>query len=354
MIYVSIDNDFHTEIATNYIKNFKFDIKNISFISNKSIRNSAIYKLGFPVYEIPGHPFSSGSGFKSVSTYIKAIKQHFMLERMFKFGSNDILVILTEYQINNAYLAKMMKKNGGRIYLLDEGIGFYLNNHEMHKENTTIIDRLFLAVYNLIFLIFLLPIYAKKGQEGRMFVSIYDYLISNFYSSLKIKTTRKIKTIQYDRIKKVKITKSKSKVKSVIYFASNFDCYGLKLEEMKLAKKTINYLKNTFDRVYIKIHPQDAAMKTDLFFFYRSFKKENIQIISNKLTSNQAIGKIKPSLVIGSFSSSLFDAFLAGYTVIFLYQILPKIKELKYYDLILKDFNSFLKITKFNDIKKFI
>ena len=134
MIYISVDNDFHTEIALNYINSFKVDKKDITFISNKSNRNSAVYSLGFPVIEIPAHPFSIGSGFKNLLTYIRTVKQHFFLKKMFNFKPDDILLILTEYQINNAFLAKIMKKRGGQIFLLDEGIGFYLNNHYFHKK----------------------------------------------------------------------------------------------------------------------------------------------------------------------------------------------------------------------------
>lgn len=353
MFYISIDNDFHTEIAINYINTFKLDKKNITFISNKSIRNSAIYNIGFPIIEIPGHPFSAGCGFKKLLTYIRTIKQHSLLRKIFKFGPDDILFVLTEYQINNAYLAKMIKKSGGRVYLADEGIGFYLNNHIWHKKNIRIKDTVFLAAYNLIFLLFCLPIEAKKGQEGKMFVSIDDNLIDKLFSSIKIKIERSIKTIQYRRILKINKNGKKSNVKSVVYLASNFECFGLKKEEKDIAEKAIRYLINVYDKVYIKIHPQDASGKTELYFFYNSFKQKNVNIISNKLTSNQAITKIKPSLIVGTFSSSLVDAFIAGHNVIFLYQLLPKIKELELCSLILRDFN-YIKMSSINDIKKYI
>ncbi len=353
MIYISVDNDFHTEIAINYINNFKVDKKDITFISNKSNRNSAVYSLGFFVIQIPGHPFSIGTGFKNLLTYIRTIKQHFLLKKIFNFKPDDILLILTEYQINNAYLAKIMKKSGGQIFLLDEGIGFYLNNHYFHEKNITIEDKFFLLIFNLIFLIFLLPIKAKKGQEGRMFVTIHDNLINKFFSSLQINVERKIKTVQYKRIHKIKKNKQKKNNKTAVYLASNFECYGLKNEEKEIARKAINYLAATFDKVYIKVHPQDASLKNDLFLFYSSLKKKNIHIISNSLTSNQAINKINPSLIVGTFSSSLVDAFISGYNVIFLYQLLPKIKELELCSLILNDFN-YIKIATISDIKKYI
>ena len=353
MVYISIDNDFHTEIAINYIDTFNIDKKNITFISNKSGRNSAVYNLGFSVIEIPGHPFSIGTGFKKILTYISAIRQYFLLKKIFKFRAEDTLCVLTEYQINNASLAKMINKCGGKTYLFDEGIGFYLNNHIFHKNNITIKDKAFLAAYNFIFLLFCLPIKAKKGQEGKMFVSIDDNLIDKLFSSIEINIERKIKTIQYRRILKINKNDKKSNVKSVVYLASNFECFGLKNEEKDIAEKAIRYLVNISDKVYIKIHPQDASGKTELYFFYNSFKQKNVHIISNKLTSNQAIIKIKPSLIVGTFSSSLFDAFIAGHNVIFLYQLLPKIKELELCSLILRDFN-YIKMSTINDIKQYI
>ena len=247
----------------------------------------------------------------------------------------------------------MINKCGGKTYLFDEGIGFYLNNHIFHKNNITIKDKAFLAAYNFIFLLFCLPIKAKKGQEGKMFVSIDDNLIDKLFSSIEINIERKIKTIQYRRILKINKNDKKSNVKSVVYLASNFECFGLKNEEKDIAEKAIRYLVNISDKVYIKIHPQDASGKTELYFFYNSFKQKNVHIISNKLTSNQAIIKIKPSLIVGTFSSSLFDAFIAGHNVIFLYQLLPKIKELELCSLILRDFN-YIKMSTINDIKQYI
>lgn len=91
----------------------------------------------------------------------------------------------------------------GKIYLFDEGIGFYLNNHIFHKNKIKIKDKAFLASYNLIFLLFCLPIKAKKGQEGKMFLSIDDNLIDKFFSSIEINIERKIETIQYRRIQKI-------------------------------------------------------------------------------------------------------------------------------------------------------
>ena len=186
-----------------------------------------------------------------------------------------------------------------------------------------------------------------------MFVSINDNLIDKFFSSIKIDIERKIKTIQYSRILKIDKKDRKSNVKSVIYLASNFECFGLKNEEKDIAEKAIRYLISIADRVYIKIHPQDASGNTELYFFYKSFKQKNVHIISNKLTSNQAIAKINPSLIVGTFSSSLVDAFISGYNVIFLYQLLPKIKELELCSLILNDFN-YIKMSTISDIKKYI
>lgn len=330
MIYISIDNDYHTNLATALIKQCNVKSEEVMFISHYSPRNN-ISLLSYNKIETAGHPLSDGSGYNHPLSYLKSIIHQFKLSRSFNFTSKDILIVITEYQLNNAILAKKMKSAGGRVFLFDEGIGFYFNNSPYHHAYTKLLDKFYLFFYNLSFYFLIIPAYAKKGQEGKMFVCIKDTLIECMYSRLNLPIERKISIHGYQSQLNLAVDSKKFNNDTVIFFASNFECFNLKAEEMHLAALAIDQMASVFSKVYIKIHPSDYIKKNETFNFYSSINYHNVEIIDNSLSSIQAINKYSPSVVVGAMSTSLIDALLLGCQPIFLFHLLPDIKEFGVY-----------------------
>lgn len=348
MIYISIDNDYHASLASGLIDQCKLNIDDVTFVLQCSPRNNFAQLSGTKKIQVAGHPLSGGSGYTRVISYVRSIIHQRKLRAIFDFDCGDVLIVITEYQLNNAILAKKMKTAGGRVYIFDEGIGFYCNNSPYHF-HVKLIDRLYLVLYNLVFRALGIPAYAKKGQEGRMFACIKDSLIDRVYSRLKLPINRSIPISGYRSTLNSSTYTNEQNRNVAIMFASNFDCFDLKEEEMHLASLAIAKMAGEFSEVYIKIHPSDYIGQNEVFSFYDSLEYENVKLLDNSLTAVQAINLYRPAVVVGTMSTSLFDAFSLGCQPIFLFHMLPAIAELGVYKFTL-DALKYNFISSINDI----
>lgn len=329
MIYVSVDNDHHGGLAMSLIKKHGLSVENVTFISHISRRNNTIPNSAFTTQVIAGHPLSSGSGYKNLLTYIRSVSHQKLLNKIFQFEKNDILVIITEYQLNNALLACKMKRVGGQVYLFDEGIGFYFNNSPFHDTHTSTLDKIFLLLYNLAFGVLGIPAYARKGFEGRMYVCIKDVFIDRIYSRMRLPINRPGDIHGYRNLLASEEALKNKNENLAIFFASNLSCFGLKDEELAISDNAVRQMAATFEAVYIKIHPADCIEQNDIFWFYKNLINlhANIHLIDNSMTGNEAIEHIRPRVVVGAMGATMFDAFFFGCQPIFLFQFLPAIKQ---------------------------
>jgi hypothetical protein len=114
-----------------------------------------------------------------------------------------------------------------------------------------------------------------------------------------------------------------------IFFANNLSGFGLKDEELKLSGAAVGHMARSFEKVYLKIHPADWVEKNEIFDFYMRLVAvhDNLHLVDNALTGNEAIEQFRPRVVVGTMGATMFDAFFFGCQPIFLFQFLPSIKE---------------------------
>ncbi|WP_397411266.1 polysialyltransferase family glycosyltransferase [Polaromonas sp.] len=341
MIYISVDNDHHGGLALSLIEKYNFAAEDITFISHISPRNSTIPASEFCRQVIAGHPLSSGSGYRRIVSYIRSISHQRYLKKVFKFSANDILIVITEYQLNNALLARKMKQAGGQVYLFDEGIGFYFNNSTFHDLHLRLADKLFLKLYDLAFTSLGIPAYARKGFEGRMYVCIKEKYIDGIYSRMRLPIKRPLKIYGYRNFLVSAQAQEMKNQGSVILFASNLRAFGLEREERVLMEKVVRHLAKNFPQVFIKIHPSDAVAKNDNFYFYEKLIRAlpNISLIDNSITGNEAMERYKPRIVVGVLGATMFDAFFFGCHPVFLFHLLPRVPEFQICNFVLEGMN---------------
>lgn len=326
MIYISIDNDYHFEQASSLVNKLNLRREQVKIISHHSPRNNNVKEADFEVILVKGHPLSDGMSFRKLASHLKSHLHILDLNQVIDFKGNDILIIFTEYQLNNAVLAKKMKMAGGKVYLFDEGIGFYFNNSTHHKKS--------LSFKKLIFKFILyfhgIPVLPKNAHEGVIF-SIKDVLIDKIYLRALIPINRNV-PIEISPLSDVRRSRLSSEHETAAFFvATNFDCFGLKKEEMELARKVINHLTKVFSKVYIKIHPSDYFSKNDVYDFYLSFNSKNLQVVDNSINAIKVIELYNPRVVVGSMSTVLFDAISEGAEAIFTYHLLPYVENFGVY-----------------------
>jgi hypothetical protein len=329
MIYISVDNDHHGGLAISLIKKYGFPADEIMFISHISRRNNTIPASNYRLHVVAGHPLSGGSGYKTPLSYIKSFIHQRKLRQVFQFVPDDVLVIITEYQINNALLARSMKQAGGTVLLFDEGIGFYFNNSPFQNRHTTALSRLYLRLYNLAFRVLNIPAIAKKGFEGRMHVRIKDELIDRIYSRMRLPIDRTSTIRGYRNLLASDAAQESKKRDTAVFFANNLTCFGVQDQEIRLSEDAIRIMAGRFSKVYLKIHPADVAEENDIFRFYTKLARKfgNVQIVQIAMTANEAIEQLRPGVVVGSLGASMFDAFFFGCQPVFLFHLLPAVEE---------------------------
>lgn len=329
MIYFSVDNDHQTSLALSIIDRYKIPHSDVKFISHISIRNKIASLSGYNIQTVSIHPLCSGLSYKNPKVYWLSFLHQLKIGRLFEFEANDILVVTTEYELNNAFFAKQMHEHGGRVYVYDEGIGFYFNNSIFQNSQTSLSDRFFLILYNMAFGLLGIPAYARKGFEGRMYASIKDVFIDRIYSRMRLPINRPGKIYGYRNFLASKKAQEAKNENTVIFFANNLSCFGLKGAELAISGGAVRQMALKFEKVYLKIHPADWIEKNDIFNFYKELVNEhaNIHLIDNSVTGNEAIESIKPRIIVGTMGATLFDAFFFGCHPIFLFHFLPAVKE---------------------------
>jgi hypothetical protein len=329
MIYISVDNDHHANLALQIIDKFDLPKSEIIFISHRSKRNEFIPKSSFKKIEVSGHPLSNGHSYRNPLSYLYSVIHQVRLRKLFNFSKTDTLIVLTEYQLNNSIFSRQMTNVGGSVYLFDEGIAFYFNNSHFHKTRVSGSDAVLLALYNFALTVMGIPSIAKKGFEDRMYVQIKERYISRIYSRINLPTTRDHSVWGYRNVLVEQYARRPKDTDTAIFFATNLSTYGLGVQERRLAEKALRRMSSVFKNVYLKVHPSDYVEFNEVFEFYRSLAAQvsNIELIDNSITGNQAIEKFNPAVVVGTIGASLFDAFLYGCQPIFLFSLLPEVHE---------------------------
>lgn len=329
MVYFSIDNDHHTNLALSIMEENRLPMSGVTFISHRSPRNQLAESLGFALEPVDVHPLCSGLSFKNPISYLKAYFHQIRLKHRFQFRPGDLLVITTEYEINNALLAAQMRHAGGQVYLYDEGIGFYFNNSSFHDRHLSWTDRLFLVLYNFAFKALGIPAYAKKGFEGRMYVRIREKYLNAVYSRMRLPIDRPLEIRGYRHFLVSEQAFLPKNDQVAIFFANNLDAFGLKTEELAISAEALRVMAAAFSEVHLKIHPGDWAAQNEVCSFYTALAAQhsNIHLVDNAVPSNTAMEQIRPGVVVGTMGAAMFDAFFFGCQPIFLFHLLPSVRE---------------------------
>ncbi len=337
MIFFAINSDYHFNLAENIVNYLNFEKDQFIFICHPGPRNRKVLTSSYKKFILNGHPLGSGNiKIRQTLTLKLAIDHKKEIKKKFKFKGNDILILLTEAELNNHYYAKMVKDAGGKVMLFDEGIGTYAVHSPFHKGQSIGIENLFKQrIGNAYFRLLGLPTYRKFCHEGFMF-AIKEKYIDYMFSSHNLPIDRNINIVQYRHFNIYKNIELSAE--NVLFATSSLKIFGLEKEELEISFKILQSLTSLFQKVYLKIHPADYVGKTEAYNFFQAIviKYPKIVLVDNNHTSNEIIEKYNIGMIISPFSTALIDALFLGCQPVFFYHLLPKINEFSIYDHLLK------------------
>jgi len=162
-----------------------------------------------------------------------------------------------------------------------------------------------------------------------MYVRIKEKYLDALYSRMRLPINRTLEVRGYRNFLASEQAHLAKNSRAAIFFANNLEAFGLKAEELVISGEVLRQMAARFSEVHLKIHPADWAARNDICQFYLDLAAEhaNIRIVDNAMSGNAAIERIRPQIVVGTMGAAMFDAFFFGCQPIFLFHLLPQVKE---------------------------
>jgi hypothetical protein len=331
MIWFIVNNSYQLHDARAHL----VTIKNSGF--NVGVFEIS-HKLDSPNYS-DFDKFYSFSAFEYknfVRCWLNSILIIRLLNRSLKINSEDVLFMYTEFEPFNDLIALQFKKNGGRVYLIEDG-GFatylpfsgavdeQLTNQERFKE---IIIRMCPGLYVL----------TLRKQNGDILPWLEDRFIDGvcFYRQLTI--NRKIKVINIKASERSRI----NTIASTVIFL-NEDMYTRDQSTSNYINgllEIVSSLCSGFSVVYFKYHPRETdswreyIMKNVLELF------PQIIIVDDNAPIEAIIEKYSPEVVASYFSAALLSLHERGVEPLYLYHLIKELNDKHYFQLVSKILNS--------------
>jgi len=326
MLYLIVNNDFHVENLLNQkdsLKGYDVCVIRIPYNLNNdcSLLSNNIITINSPYSNFKKH-------INPVLYYMAKLKV-----KKINFTVDDAVIILTEYDPINQYIAFTAKKKSSKVIILEEGIATYYNNISKTESNSTLPIKSRTKLYYLKYIIGFR--FIESYENG--FLKLKDKYIDDLvlYRNVRLKRDVEIRVVNSNSDKYLDLDKSKCIFLNQPLY-QNFLSVDDYLEALESVFKELS---KKFSHVYFKFHPRDSVeMKKQIMDKLYSLK--NPPHIINDMNIDESINKYKPLYAISFFSDALFKLSLSGLEMIFLFNIFPLLREhpiLKSLTLVLND-----------------
>lgn len=331
MIYFLVNNNYHMIDVYEHCEHLKEYEKSLIQIphtlecieKNENFKNIFTFKTPF-------------GGIKNSLNILKVKKNEKNIKEQLFIDEKDILFVYTEYEILNQYIMSLFKKNGAKIYLIEDG-GFptYLTYGVKNEERLTFKEniKLFYLKYILgySFVEFL-------KYNNILFPQINEKYIDGVLLYLDVKIVR--------NIKKFLIVKNKKSLnldnsKAVFLNERMYDYYCSKLEQKTILNDILEKMTLSFDTIYFKFHPSETdENKIWQLDIIKKYKK--VQLIDDNTPFENLIEKYQTKYVFSFASAALLNVNAMGAVPVYIYHLYDAISKnsvFKQIDLILKNAN---------------
>jgi hypothetical protein len=337
LIYFLVNNNYHLLDVYEHCKYLKSYEKSLIQIPHtlECIQESGIFNN---IYTF-NTPFK---GLKNFFNVFKAKQIEKNIKNKISVTKDDILFVYTEYEVLNQYVISLFKKNGAKVYVIEDG-GFatYLTYSVLNEGKLTLKE-----IIKLLYLKYILGYKFVKflKYNGIVFPQIEDKFIDGVLLYLDVKIIRNIKKILISKNHR-KLTLNEKK--AIFLNEKMYDYYCSKKEHKIILNDILQKMSQKFEKIYFKFHPRET--EDDKKWQLKILNQyHNVQIIEEKTPIENLLEKYDAKYVFSFFSAALLNVNAMGAIPVYVYHLYDRIAE----NSVFKQIDSVLKNLSYNFIDK--
>ncbi|MDH4944068.1 polysialyltransferase family glycosyltransferase [Sulfurimonas sp. C5] len=316
MIYFLVNNNYHLLDVYEHCKNLRKFEKSLIQIphtlecisKDENFNNIFIFKT----------PFSKMKNYFNIIN-VKKIERK--VKSKLTINANDILFVYTEYEILNQYIITLFKKNGAKVYVIEDG-GFptYLTYSIEDTEPLSLKEKIKLFYFNY-FLGYRFVNFLK--YNNLIFPQINENYLDGVLLYLDINIVRNIKKFLLSKNKKqLDLDKSKA----LFLNEKIYEYYCSKSEYSDILKICIEKMIDKFEIVYFKFHPKETE-ENKLWQLKILNQYSNVEIIQDNSPVENLLVIYKTKYVFSFLSAALLNLNAQGAVPVYIYHWFDNILE---------------------------
>ncbi len=310
-IFFLVNNNFHLIDVRSHLSDLKLAEVHLICIPHTLDRIGTI--AGVKEIHYFDSPFI-GSG--SIFNVVKVRQREKEISASLQFSPSDTLLIYTEYEPLNHYVACLMKKNGGSVYVLDEGLGTYLTFSQDSdlrmplKQTFKLLWSRYVLHYSMKYLYLNQMIFPQMRDE------LFDGLLT--YRNFNC-----VRDIPLVRIKKPDVKKLDLDNDTCIFI--NGDIYNFYTSWSSYIEELVEIMEQlcvNFKNVYFKFHPREPQDIRDKIAAVLSVY-DNLTVLQGTGPVEMCIEQLRAGYAVSYVSTSLLNLASYGVQIAYIFQLMP-------------------------------
>lgn len=247
------------------------------------------------------------------------IRQRKRVEKEIQPGQADVLFFYTEFDLLNQHIVTHFKRNGARVYLIEDGgLATYLPFRMLDAEPLSVREKIKQRVYRSLPSLHTLRLHKLNGH---IFPWMADKYIDGACLYRPVSIRRNILTILVRRtVRQEKVLPTHG---TAVFLNEQMYRYQKPDDYLAGLRRIMEGLCRGFDTVFFKFHPrEDAAWRLRITEKVLD-QFPGVRIIEDDTGIEEVIESYRPSVAASYFSAGLLNLLDRGVEPLYLYHLLP-------------------------------
>lgn len=318
MIYFLVNNDYQLYDARRHLL---------------ALRNS---DLSSGLIEVP-HTLNSpnrGEGFDSICRFVSPLTKHGWLGAWARYfasardvhsalhpAADDVLLLYTEYELLNHFIALRFKRANARVYLLEDGgVATYIPFSLPMREQLSVKERVIATMTRC------LPHLGETQfhkVNGMVFPWLPDRFIDGICVYRPLEVVREIPIQMMCRPGTLRIRPICGRV--IFLNERMYDLYQTPDQYMDGLDRILSALSKGFVEVHFKFHPREEDNWRQRIRRLLNDRHPKVRIIEDTQAIEELVAEMRPEVLASYFSAALLNVGSPDIEPMFLYQLLPEL-----------------------------